>query len=202
MTTESTLLNPRQILAHYDDEGVFVYQAFKPTIVQHALEAGTFSKGFNMERMTWIKPSFGWMLYRSGYASKRRQEAIVRIKICHEGFLQILEQAILTSYEPTLHETEREWKRELNHSDVRVQWDPDRSLRLHKLEHRAIQIGIRGKTVHHYVHDWIIGLEEVTQLARELKDAVKSKSTRLPEVPEETVYDVPDHIAARLLMIS
>ncbi|HBB34945.1 MAG TPA: hypothetical protein DDZ80_20145 [Cyanobacteria bacterium UBA8803] len=32
---------------------------------------GNFGKGFSLHRMTWIKPSLGWMLYRSGYATKR-----------------------------------------------------------------------------------------------------------------------------------
>ena len=83
-------MSERQIYAAYDDEGVYVYQAFKPSIVKAALDKGTFGAGFNMERMTWIKPSFGWILYRSGYATKTRQEAILKIKLTHEGFLKIL----------------------------------------------------------------------------------------------------------------
>ena len=61
----------RKIFANYDEEGIYVYQAFKPTIVAAALKHGTFDKGFSLDRMTWIKPSFGWMLYRSGYATKQ-----------------------------------------------------------------------------------------------------------------------------------
>ena len=76
----------QRIYAHYDDQGIFVYQAYKPSIVKAALEKGTFGAGFNRERMTWIKPSFAWMLYRSGYATKTRQEAILKIKLTHEGF--------------------------------------------------------------------------------------------------------------------
>ena len=71
---------PRRIFASYDDEGIYVYQAFTPTTVASALKRGTFDRGFSLDRMTWIKPSFGWMLYRSGYASKHRQEAILKIR--------------------------------------------------------------------------------------------------------------------------
>ena len=71
----------RQILAAFDEGGLFVYQAFSPEIVEAAVERGTFNRGFNLDRMTWIKPSFGWMLYRSGYAGKHRQERIARIRL-------------------------------------------------------------------------------------------------------------------------
>jgi hypothetical protein len=80
----------RQILAGYDERGIHVYQAFNSAIVEAALACGTFADGFSFERMTWIKPSFGWMLYRSGYAMKERQERIVRVQLSHEGFRAIL----------------------------------------------------------------------------------------------------------------
>jgi Domain of unknown function (DUF4291) len=39
-----------------------------------------------MGRMTWIKPSFNWMTYRSGYATKPGQEVVLGIDIAREGF--------------------------------------------------------------------------------------------------------------------
>src|SRR5262252_373259 len=95
---------PRKIIANYDHEGIHVYQAFTPTTVASALKRGTFDKGFSLDRMTWIKPSFGWMLYRSGYASKHRQEAILKIKLPPDGFRQILEQSIETSFNANIYE--------------------------------------------------------------------------------------------------
>lgn len=191
----------RQILAQFDEQGIWVYQAFKPSIVRAALEKGTFGAGFSLERMTWIKPSFGWMLYRSGYATKSRQEAIAKVKLSHDGFRQILGQAVLTTYDPALHETEWDWHRALDASDVRVQWDPDRSLKLGRLERRAIQIGLRGAIVRRYVEDWIIGLEEVTELAQAVRKAVEAK-TDLPSVPEERLYAVDAVTTKRLGMAS
>jgi hypothetical protein len=36
--------------------------------------------------MTWIKPSFAWVLYRSGYGFKdKNQERILKIKLKHES---------------------------------------------------------------------------------------------------------------------
>jgi hypothetical protein len=62
------------IRAAYSDRTVRVYQAYPPEIALPALEAGQFVPPFSMGRMTWIKPSFNWMMYRSGYASKQGQD--------------------------------------------------------------------------------------------------------------------------------
>jgi hypothetical protein len=190
----------KQILAAYDDEGIYVYQAFKPSTVATALEKGTFGAGFSMDRMTWIKPSFGWMLHRSGYAMKTRQQSILKIKITHEGFQQALRWAVLTTWNRNFYPTEDEWRSALKKSPVRVQWDPDRTLSDHKTEHRAIQIGLRGKSVHAYVNEWIIGLEEVTALAHQIGELKQQRKPIEVTVPDERVYPVDDEIMQRLGM--
>lgn len=189
-------MTERRIYAAYDDAGIYVYQAFSPEIVQAALEKGTFGRGFNLDRMTWIKPSFAWILYRSGYATKHRQEAILKIKLTHEGFLSILRESVETSFNPQVYESEDAWSRALSASSVRHQWDPERYLTLGKHPtRRAIQIGIRGWVVHNYVNEWIIGLEDVTALAH----AVKNTSGRdFSPVPDERVYPVDDDLVRRL----
>lgn len=189
----------RQIYAAYDDLGVYVYQAFSPDIVAAALAKGTFGKGFNLERMTWIKPSFGWMLYRSGYATTHRQEAILKIKLTHDGLLTILSQSVETTYNPRVYANVIEWKTALMASAVRHQWDPERHLDGKKLERRAIQIGISGPVVRAYVDEWIIDLEEVTALAQSIQQAVKERQP-LPDVPTEQIYPVDDELATRLGM--
>jgi hypothetical protein len=180
----------RRILAWSDERGLYVYQAFKPSTVRAAVSKGTFGAGFTLDRLTWIKPSFGWMLHRSDYATKHRQEAIARIHLSHAGFLAILEQAVPTLYDPRLFESERHWSIALEHSEVRYQWDPGRDLCGRKLPGRAIQLGIRGETVRRYVEEWILGIEEVTTLAHAVGTAVKSRGM-LPEVPEEIEYPLP-----------
>jgi hypothetical protein len=187
----------RKIFANYDDEGIYVYQAFEPSIVTAALRRGTFDKVFRLERMTWIKPSFGWMLYRSGYASKHRQEAVLKIKLSHSGFQDILRQSVETSFNPKIYESEYAWSAAIAKSEVRHQWDPERDLYGNKLERRAIQIGIRGETVKRYVNEWIIGLEEATDLAKQVEQAVKNK-TIMPNVPSENEYVITDELNRRL----
>jgi hypothetical protein len=176
---------------------VYVYQAFTPSIVQAALAKSTFGAGFGLDRMTWIKPSFGWMLYRSGYASKLNQEAILKIRLTHEGFQTILSRSVESTYNPSIDSNEKVWKAALSRSEVRHQWDPERHINGVKLERRVIQIGLRGETVRAYVNQWIIGLEDVTALAHAIHEAVATKSP-LPEVPDERIYRVNAELQQRL----
>ena len=191
----------REIRAAHDDEGLFVYQAYRPEIGDYAAEHGRFGQGFQLDRMTWIKPSFGWMLYRCGYGMKPGQEVVLRIKISHEGWREMLAGAVLSHYDRKVHDDEPEYRRALKRSECRVQWDPDRTLGLGRMERRAIQVGLRGGLVGGYVNEWTLGIEDVTDLAQEVKAAVAARSP-LPPVPEETTYDVSDDIRQRLGMVA
>ena len=63
-----------KIGADFDHEGVYFYQAFNNSIADYAVANQRFGgKDFKPVRMTWIKPSFAWVLYRSGYAAKHNQ---------------------------------------------------------------------------------------------------------------------------------
>ena len=187
----------RQIFADYDEQGIYVYQAFRTETVQAAVAKGTFGQGFSLDRMTWIKPSFGWMLYRSGYETKHRQEAIAKIRLTHEGLRAILRQSVETSQNPQVYASADEWKQALDNSEVRHQWDPDRALNGYKLDRRAIQIGISGATVRSYVNEWIIGIEDATDLAHAVHEVVIQRRP-LPVVQEERLYTVDAELARRL----
>ena len=86
----------RKINALYDDDTVRVYQAYRNEIADEALELGTFGNHFKRTRMTWIKPSFLWMMYRAGWAEKEGQERILAIDITKDGFLIILKNSVLS----------------------------------------------------------------------------------------------------------
>lgn len=60
----------RQIRAAFTDEAIIVYQAYEPVIAAPAVASQSFVPPFKGERMTWIKPSFLWMMYRCGWATK------------------------------------------------------------------------------------------------------------------------------------
>ena len=56
----------RDLFAQFDDESVAVYQAYNPGIGHWAARNSYFSGGFGMGKMSWIKPTFLWMMYRPG----------------------------------------------------------------------------------------------------------------------------------------
>jgi hypothetical protein len=187
----------RRILAHYDASGIDVYQAFKPAIVAEAVRLQHFGKGFGLDRISWIKPSWGWMLHRSEYATKHRQEAIVRVRLSHEGFLSLLAQAVSTQFEPSLYGSEDEWRRDLSHTQVRYQWDPDRDLEGRPQERRALQLGLEGEALRQYATEYIVATVDETARARALREAIRGKKP-WPETLPERDYALPDEIARRL----
>ena len=60
----------RKIYAKYDDKTIRVYQAYNNKIADEVIKLGTFGEHFSLTRMTWIKPSFLWMMYRCGWTEK------------------------------------------------------------------------------------------------------------------------------------
>ena len=188
----------RLIYADFDEEGIYVYQAFKPQTVQIAAALGTFGKGFSLDRISWIKPSFAWTLRRTKYATKNRMQAIAKIKLSHEAFLEILGQSIESHWNSGLFPSEMEWKSQLAKSDVIHQWDPERDLVGRRLDRQAIQVGIRGAVIRKYVSDYIISVEDVTPLAHEIGQVAKTHGHKFPHVPEEKGYPVSDALFQQL----
>jgi len=87
----SNLRTTQVFNAEWDDEGVYFYQAYRDEIADYALEHQRFGgEHWNPSRMTWIKPSFGWVLYRSGYGGKAGQERILKVKLGHAALAELL----------------------------------------------------------------------------------------------------------------
>jgi hypothetical protein len=162
-----------QIRACYDADTITVYQAYSPTIAQPAAALGRFPDWYDRQRMTWIKPSFRWMMYRSGWAAKPGQEHVLAIRIRRAGFEWALANGALSSFERGFHPDQATWKRTLR-APVRIQWDPERDLRLRPLPHRAIQIGLSGEAVARYVDDWTVGIQDVTELCHRIHALVSA----------------------------
>lgn len=87
--------------------------------------------------MSWIKPNFLWMMYRSGWATKKNQEKILAVWITKAGFEEILSHAL----------TGRQEKERDGKSQVRLQWDPDHDPHGVSQQRRAIQLGLRDEVM-------------------------------------------------------
>lgn len=159
-----------------------------------------------MTRMTWIKPSFYWCMYRAGWSFKdKNQSHILQITMKFEGFLTLLKSAVPTSG-PGMN---------VNGSKaVRVQWDPERSIRLGRLDYRSLQLGISGDLNKQWIEEWICDIKDITEDVRRWKgylDEGAESSEKRAEMEakvqeeldgeyKEEVIEVDDEIRARLGM--
>ena len=197
---ESVPVPSRQIRAAHTVETITVYQAYGPAIAATAAATGRFGAGFKRERMTWIKPSFLWMMYRSDWASAPGQERVLAVELRREGFEAALARAAASSYLPRLHASRDEWKRDLRRSEVRFQWDPERDLDLRPLPWRSLQLGLSGAAVDAYVDEWTVGIEDVTDLAHHVRDLRRAHDIAgaAALLPVERPYPAPDSLAPRI----
>ncbi|MFH1466956.1 MAG: DUF4291 domain-containing protein [Pseudomonadota bacterium] len=189
----------RQIRAVFDGESVVVYQAYGDAIADAALTAGCFVPPFSMDRMTWIKPSFLWMMYRCGWGLKEGQERVLAIRIRRAGFEWALRHARLSHFDPEVHASAEDFATTRG-TPVRVQWDPERSLTLQALPFRSIQIGLRGEAVRRYVHEWTLGITEITEHVHAIRALLDQGElvTAQRLLPDEAVYAVPPGVGREI----
>jgi len=185
------LYKERQIRAVYDDNTITVYQAFSKEIAIPAVKNQKFVSPFKMDRMTWIKPSFLWMMYRCGWGLKERQEHILAIKIKREGFQWALDNSCLSHFDPKVHNSREAWKERLPKSPVRIQWDPERDIHLEKLDYRSIQIGLSGEAVYKYVNEWIVSIADITPLCKKIHSLITEDiQEAIKYLPKERLYPI------------
>lgn len=181
-------MNDNEIRAVYSQETIRVYQAYSHDIAKEAVELGTFGHKFKMERMTWIKPSFLWMMYRCGWAAKENQERVLAIDIKRDAFDYIVQNAVRSSYREDMGISYSEWKEQIRQSDIRCQWDPERDIFGNPLEYRSIQLGLRGQAVYSYVNDWIVRIEDITHYVNDLREKRDSGIDISLLLPQEKPY--------------
>ncbi|KAG8533503.1 uncharacterized protein KY384_002288 [Bacidia gigantensis] len=216
----------REIRASYDEYAITVYQAYSPTIAEAAVKHQNLaaSPAFSMTRMTWIKPSWCWMMYRSGYSYKdERQTRILALKIPHEKFKKLLMESSLSEPERRSDDkvnggkkepggrggdqNNNTGKEEEGKGKVRVQWDPERGPRLGIKPYRSIQIGVGRNIERFFVEECAKEIEDVTERARAMKKLLdEDPSIGLEQLverglmPQERVYDVDEELRRILSM--
>jgi hypothetical protein len=189
-----------EIRADYDGETIVVYQAYRPAIADAAVAAQRFVDPFSLSRMTWIKPSFRWMMHRSGWAGKPGQERVVAVRITRAGWEEALSQAVLTTPEPRVYDSHQEWRERFARAAVRVQWDPEYSVDDVKLDHRSIQVGLSRDMIARYAHDWTVEIRDMTSLAHEISAHLHSGDIAQAEalLPREQPYPLGDALATTI----
>lgn len=180
----------RHIMASFDEQEIVVCQAYRPEIAAYAVEHQRFGGPFSLNRMSWIKPNFLWMMYRCGWATKADQAHVLAIHLRLPAFMEILGQAVWSSFQPTMHASMEAWQEQVRSSDVRLQWDPDHDPHGRPLERRAIQLGLRGWVLEQYAESWCTRIDDIT-------DAVRQQHARIGDpafllVPAERSLPIRD----------
>lgn len=177
----------QHIMAQYDNDSIVVYQAFKPEIAQYAVENQEFGgQNYSFSRMSWIKTNFLWMMFRSGWATKPNQETILAIRITREGFDEILAKAYSAKYEKAQLQKPTD-------VEVRLQWDPDHGPNGAPERRRAIQLGLRKETLKKFATEYIVSIEDISELVHEQHQHATVGSIVKLQTPRERVYHVEDN---------
>ncbi|MEW2570059.1 DUF4291 domain-containing protein [Streptomyces sp. NPDC047070] len=189
-----------RIRAAHSESTITVYQAYSREIGLPAVRDGRLPAVWKRDRMTWIKPSFLWMMYRCGWGAKEGQEVVLAVEIGRDGFEWALRHACLSGYARGVHPDRAAWQRQLKRAPARVQWDPERDLRLQPLPYRSLQLGLSGEAARRYADEWTVAIRDVTPLAREIHALVGGgdldSAARL--LPQERPYRVQDELLAQL----
>ena len=191
-----------EIRGDYDNQTIVMYQAFSPAIALPAVRNGRFIEPFSFNRMTWIKPSFLWLMERSNWGQKAGQEHILAVRIKRSGFDEALSLGVLAHPEKSVFPTTEAWKMAFDAAHVHVQWDPERSIRGATLPYESLQVGLSRHIIRRFVDEWITSIEDITPLVRKLYTLIKKGevSHAVKALPKERVYPVNAETAKRLLI--
>ena len=178
----------RHVLAQFDAATVVVYQAYNPAIAGYAARHGHFGGDFSFSRMSWVKPNFLWMMFRSGWGTKPNQEVTLSLRVRRAFFDKLLADAVPSSFRPERYATEADWKRAVAGSDVRVQWDPDHHPSGAKLERRAVQLGLRGDVLEQFARRELVEVMDISAFVSEQRGVLAAAGVAGLVTPRERVY--------------
>ena len=188
---------PYEIRANYDKDTIVVYQAYAASIGIPAVRAQRFVAPFSFRRMTWIKPSFLWLMHRSNWGQKDNQQVTLAVRIKRTGWDKALSLGVLTHPEPVANISRTVWETQFENARVHIQWDTERSLRGAGLNHYSIQVGISRHLIREFVDDWIVGIENVSDKVTKIRGYLKAGNERAAKrlLPTESVYAIAKPVA-------
>ena len=178
----------QHILAQYDETSVVVYQAYRAAIGEYAIRHGRLDgPDFSLQRMSWIKPNFLWMMYRSGWGQKEGQEVVLGLRISRQFFDAVLHAAVPSSWDPQRYPSREEWHAAVAQSEVRLQWDPDHTPSGLKHPRRAVQLGLRGATLAAFAGEQLQEVIDMRDFVAAQRCLAFDDSAQL-QTPVERVY--------------
>ncbi|WP_196886451.1 DUF4291 domain-containing protein [Aureivirga sp. CE67] len=193
-------MKQQEIRANFDRDTITVYQAYNAKIGKPAIKNNRFEPPFSFQRMTWIKPSYLWLMERSNWGTKSNQDYILGIKIKREYWEKALSMGILTHPDKEIYANGWEWEQQFSRAKVHIQWDPERNLKGGKLQERSIQVGISRHLIEEYNEKWISEIVDLTPLTKKINQLRKQgkykEAKRL--LPSEKIYPLEKEIETKI----
>lgn len=191
-----------QIRALYDRDTITVYQAYNQQIAQLAVQQQKFVSPFSFHRMTWIKPSFLWLMERSHWATKSNQNHILAIRIQRDFWEYLLQQSIHTDPTLSAHKNGEHWFESFENAKVHIQWDPERNLKGTKLEQLSIQIGISRFLIQAFNNTAIHSIQDITPLVTKMAQFRRLGKYKHAEklLPKQRIYPLNNALKKHLLI--
>ena len=191
-----------QIGALYDRDTITVYQAYNQQIAQLAVQQQKFVSPFSFHRMTWIKPSFLWLMKRSHWATKSNQNHILAIRIKRDFWEYLLKQSIHTDPILSAHKNGELWFESFENAKVHIQWDPERNLKGTKLEQRSIQIGMSRFLIQAFNNTAIHSIQDITPLVNKMAQFRRLGQYKHAEklLPKQRIYPLNDALKKHLVI--
>jgi hypothetical protein len=138
-------------------------------------------------------------MYRSGWGTKEGQEATLDLRLRRQFFDRILARVVASSLDQSDSATHEEWKAAIEHSEVRLQWDPDHDPLGRAVGRRAIQLGLPGSVLE------ALGKRELLEVI-DMTEFVATQREQLPRLglwqlmtPAKRIYLPIDALVARQL---
>ena len=191
-----------EIRAVFDKKTILLWQAYGEKIAEAALTKQKFVEPFSFNRMTWLKPSFTWMMHRSNWGRKSGQERTLAVRITRSGWEKALARAVLTSPNKKVHQSRAQWEKDFKAAKVHVQWDTERTLRGAPMNIYSIQVGISRHLIQEYVDEWLVSIEDFTPQVKKIKNLIQSgKQTQAKRlILQEKTYPLLSKTQQRLGM--
>ena len=180
----------RHILAHRDAQSVIVYQAYRPAIGEYAIRHGRLDgPDFSLSRMSWIKPNFLWMMYRSGWGTKEGQQVTLGLRLRRAFFERVVREAVPSTFDSANYPSREAWQAAVERSEVRLQWDPDHAPSGNELERRAIQLGLRGRTLAAFAKEELLEVIDMRAFVEAQRPMAQDDNSEL-QLPVEHPLDI------------
>ena len=154
------------------------------------------AKASAFPEMSWIKPNFLWMMYRSGWGTKKNQEITLGLRIRRSFFDSILSAAVPSTWDQHLFPSQEDWSSAVSRSSVRLQWDPDHHPTGAKLDRRAIQLGLRGDMLELFARQELVEVIDLSEFVADQRMRLSSEGLRELVTPRERVYVPADPLVA------